>query len=85
MHVVIRPGSHFMVSTCPFMIKLLKKSFLQNNRADCHGAVVAQWVKHWPAVLAVQSSSPTCSEIFSTVNGAPLHTAFHYQPLIILI
>ena len=24
-------------------------------------------------------------EIFSTVNGAPLHTAFHYQPPIVLI
>ena len=46
---------------------------------------VAQWVKRWPADLAVPSSSPTPGEIFSTVNGAQLHTAFNYQPLIFLI
>ena len=29
--------------------------------------------------------SPARGKIFSTVNRVPLHTAFHYQPLIILI
>ena len=46
------------------------------------GASVAQWVKRWPTDLAVPSSIPTRGEIFSTVNRVPLHTAFHYQPLI---
>ena len=45
------------------------------------GAPVAQWLKRWPTDLAV----PTRDEIFSTVNGVPLHTAFHFQPLIVLI
>ena len=30
-------------------------------------------------------SSPARGEIFSTVNGVPLHTAFHYQLFIVLI
>ena len=46
------------------------------------GAPVAQWVKRWPTDLAVPNSIPTRGEIFLTVNGVPLHTAFHYQPLI---
>ena len=29
------------------------------------GAPVAQWVKRWPADLAVPSSSPACGEDFS--------------------
>ena len=45
----------------------------------------AQWVKRWPADLAVPSSSPARGEIFSTVNGVPLHTTCHYQSLIVLI
>ena len=49
------------------------------------GAPMAQWVKRWPTDLAVLSSIPTRGEIFSTVNRVPLHTAFHYQPLIVLI
>ena len=49
------------------------------------GAAVAQWVKHWTTDLAVPSSIPARGKIFSTVNGALLHTAFRYQPLIILI
>ena len=49
------------------------------------GAPVAQLVKRWPTDLAVPSSIPARGKIFSTVNGAPLHTAFHYQPLIVLI
>ena len=48
-------------------------------------APVAQWVKRWPTDLAVPSSIPTGGEIFSTANRVPLHTAFHYQPLIVLI
>ena len=49
------------------------------------GASVDQWVKRWPTDLAVLNSIPTRGEIFSTVNRVPLHTAFHYQPLIVLI
>ena len=49
------------------------------------GALVAQWIKHWPTDLAVPSSIPARGEIFSTVNGVPLHTAFHYHPSIVLI
>ena len=44
-----------------------------------------QWVKRWPADLAVPSSSPARGEIFSTVNEVTLHTTFHSQSLIILI
>ena len=39
-------------------------------------APVAKWVKRWPTDLAVPSSIPARGKIFSTVNGAPLHTAF---------
>ena len=51
------------------------------------GAPVAQWVKRWPTDLrlAIVSSSPARGEIFSAVDGVPLHTAFHYQLLIVLI
>ena len=48
------------------------------------GGPVAQWVKRWPAYLAVPRMNPAREEI-STVNGVPLHTAFHNQPLIALI
>ena len=56
-----------------------------NNVTFLRGAPVAQWVKRWPSDLAVPSSISARGEIFSTVNGAPLHTAFHYQPPIVLI
>ena len=46
----------------------------------CAGVPVAQWVKRWPTDLAVPGSSPARDEIFSTVNGVPSHTAFHYHP-----
>ena len=49
------------------------------------GALVAQWVKHWPSDLAVPSASPTRGEIFSTIKVVPLHTTFHYHPHIVLI
>ena len=48
-------------------------------------APVAQWVKRWPTDLAVPSSSPAQDEMFSSVNGVPLHKAFHYHPSIVLI
>ena len=49
-------------------------------------APVAQWVKCWPTDLAVASSSSAWGEIFSTLLvRIPLHTAFYYQPLIVLI
>ena len=49
------------------------------------GAPVAQWVKRWPTDLAVPSSCTARGEIFSTVNGIPLHTAFHYHLPIVLM
>ena len=49
------------------------------------GAAVAQRVKRWPNDLVVPSSIPAGGRIFSTVNGVPLHKAFHYQSLIVLI
>ena len=48
-------------------------------------SLVVQWVKCWPTDLAVVSLCTARGEIFSTKNGIPLHTTFHYQPLIILI
>ena len=48
-------------------------------------SVVAQGAKHWLADLAVLSSRPARSEIFSTVNGVLLQPAFRYQHLIVLI
>ena len=45
---------------------------------------VVQWVKRWPTDLAVLSSSPTRHEIFSTIDGVPIYTAFHYHPPIVL-
>ena len=50
-----------------------------------NGAPVAQWVKRWPTDLAVPSSIPAQGEIFSTVTGIPLYTAFHYHLPIVLI
>ena len=49
------------------------------------GILVAQWVKWWPTDLEVPGSSPTRGEIFLTINGVPLHTAFHYHPPIVLL
>ena len=40
---------------------------------------------YWPTELAVPSSSPAPGELFSTVYGVPLHTAFHYHTPIALI
>ena len=42
-------------------------------------------VKRWPTDLVVPSSSLAQGKIFSTINRAPLHTAFHYHPPIIQI
>ena len=44
------------------------------------GASVTYWAKRWLTDLAVPGSSPTRGEIFTTVNGVPLHTAFHNHP-----
>ena len=40
---------------------------------------VAQWAKRWPTDLAIPSSMPARVEIFSVVNGIPLHMVFRYQ------
>ena len=49
------------------------------------GGLAAQWVKRGPTDPMVQGSCPTRREIFSTLNGVPLHTSFHYHLPIILI
>ena len=49
------------------------------------GAPLAQCTKRWPTDLAFPSSRPARGEIFTIVNGVPLHTAFHYQPPVVLI
>ena len=55
------------------------------NLKAAAGAPVAQWVKRWPTDLAVSGSSSAQGEIFATLNGVPLQTAFHYHPAITLI
>ena len=47
--------------------------FVDSNK---RGAPVAHWVKRWLADLAELSSSLARGEIFSTVNGGSVHTAF---------
>ena len=51
-------------------------------------SIVAQWVKRWPADLAVPNSSPAwgggVQNLFNR-KWSPLHTAYHYHPLIVLI
>ena len=49
------------------------------------GASIIQWAKRWPSDLTVASSSPARGEIFSAVNGVPLHTSFHCHPPIVLM
>ena len=44
-----------------------------------------QCVKCWPTDLVVLSLSSARGIVFPTVNGVPLHAAFQYQLLIILI
>ena len=39
--------------------------------------MVLQRVNRWPVKLTVQNSFWLAAEIFSNVNGVPLHTAFH--------
>ena len=47
-------------------------------------APVAQWVKSWPADLEVPRSIPGGGNLVHH-NKVPLHTAFHYYPIIILL
>ena len=42
-------------------------------------------LRSWLTDLVDWSLIPARGEIFSTVNGVPLHTAFHYQTPIVLI
>ena len=49
------------------------------------GALAAQWVKCWSTDLTVSSASPARGEIFSTVNGFPLRTAFRLDITEILL
>ena len=62
-----------------------KRKQLLPQASGLNFAPIAQRVKRWPTGLAVVRLSSSGGEIFSTVNRAPLHTAFHYQPLIFLI
>ena len=59
----------------------LRDKFFSVSSSRFGGSPVAQWVKRWPTDLAVTGST----EIFSIVNGVPLHTAFHYHTPIVLI
>ena len=68
-----------------FTVEMVNSVYPNQTTPYGVGAPVAQWVKRWPTDLAVPSSMPARGRIFSTVNGVPLHTAFHYQPLIVLI
>ena len=45
----------------------------------------AQRVQRWPTDLEVLGSSLARGEIFSTVNGVPLHKTFDYHPSIMLL
>ena len=67
-----------MIKLLMIMIHLYKnfKSDFNINQE----APVAEWVKRWPTDLAVARSSPARGDMFSTVNGVPLHTDFHYHP-----
>ena len=40
---------------------------------------MARWVKCLPAKLAVRVRISLDGEIFSIVNGAPMHATFHYK------
>ena len=76
-----RTASHF------YTLVKVRQYFLPRPRLLCLplGAPVVQWVKRWPANLAVPRSSPAWGRIFSTINRVPLHTAFHYHLPIVLI
>ena len=81
--------------TGPFHEKYQGFLAISRRSAKLNNSETRQWklgvtwalhvVKRLPTDLAVASSSLARGEIFSTVNGVPLHTAFHYQPLIVLI
>ena len=58
---------------------------LSGRRGGEWGRGVAQLDKRWPANLGVPSSSSARSELFSAVNGVPMHKAFHYHQPIVLI
>ena len=49
------------------------------------GAPVAQWVQCWLTDLAAPGSSLARGEIYYTVNGVPLHTAFYYHQSVVLV
>ena len=57
---------------------VLGKCSENSGKPNARGSPVAQWVKRWPTDLADRIRSSL--EIFSTVNRAALHKAFHYQP-----
>ena len=70
--------------TCDFTsFSTVVQSYKADWRMKMHiqkvRALVAQWVKRWPTDPVVPDSSPARGQIFSTVNGVPLHTAFHDQ------
>ena len=58
---------------------ILLMAYMPKHMAE--DALVAQWAY----LFSEPSSILTRSEIFSTVDGVPLLTAFHYHPNIVLI
>ena len=58
------------------------QTFATLNQCWRPGSSVGEALAYWSSG---PSSILTRGEIFSTVNGVPLHTAFHYHPNIVLI
>ena len=69
----------------PYVLRVGYPSCRSGHTGRGFGAQAAQWVKRWPTDLAVPSWSLARGEIFSTVNGVTLHTAFQNYPPIVLI
>ena len=63
-------SSEFNVIICPIIVS----SNCAYAFYTVTGAPVAQCVKCWPTDLAVLSSIPARGEIFSLVNGVPVHS-----------
>ena len=78
-------GMYFLLEINMFKLRWFLAAFYFCVGLSVVFCVQLSGVKRWPADLAVPSSSPARGETISTANGVPLHTAFHYQPLIILI
>ena len=78
-------GMHVMLSNTYQLFIYLQFYAFHAHLHRFIGAPVALWDNRWPTDLAVPDSSAARGEILSTINGVPMHTAFHYHPSIILI